>query len=161
MYTEHKQNTDVQSLDNISQQNLLNVHRTWTEHRYSVSRYYITTKLTQCTQMFSRSMYTEHRCSVSSLWPHHNSSHFLRLTALSSHCAGSCPFITNPTQHSPSWEANKNSASQEIRYIYVIWRFTITLQRPAHSTGLTVSVPASYENPTGLKKQNVTYWDFS
>ena len=54
MYTEHEQNTDVQSLDTISQQKYINVHRTWTEHRCSVSWYYITTKVYQCTQNMNR-----------------------------------------------------------------------------------------------------------
>ena len=106
MYTQHEQNTDVCSLDTISQQKFINVHRIWTENR----------------------------SSFSALLLHQSSSHFLRLRGLSSHCAGSSSFITNPTEHSTSREANKCSASPEIPCIYVIWRFTIKFQRPVHST---------------------------
>jgi len=106
LYTEHEQNTDVQSLETISQQNILTVHRTWTEHR----------------------------CSVSSLWLHQSSSCFLRMRWLSCHCAESGSFIMNPNKHSPPWEAHKYSASQEIPCINVIWRYIIKFQRAVHST---------------------------
>ena len=78
-------------------------------------------------------MYTEHvqNTDVQSL---QSSFRFLRLRELSSHCAGSSSFITNPTKHSPSWEANKYQASQEIPCIYVIWTFIIKFQRPVNST---------------------------
>ena len=106
MYTEHEQNRNVQSLDTVIQQNILNVHRTWTEHR----------------------------CSVSSLWLHQSSSCFLRMRGLSRHCAESSSFIMNPNKHSPPWEAHKYSASQEIPCIYVTWRYIIKFHRPVHST---------------------------
>jgi hypothetical protein len=64
MYTEHEQNKHVQSLDTVSQQNFLNVHRTRTEHTCSVSRYYITTKLPECTQ----NMNSTHMFSLSVLY---------------------------------------------------------------------------------------------
>ena len=115
LYTEHEQNTDVQSLDTISQQNILTVHRTWTEHRCSVSWHYITTK-----HLTVHRTWAEHRCSVSSLWLHQSSSYFLRMRGLSCHCVESSSVIMNPNKHSSHSEAHKNSASQEILCIYII-----------------------------------------
>jgi hypothetical protein len=107
----------------ISQQNIPKAHRTWTEYRHSIS---------------SPLLYQ-------------NSSRSPRLWGLSCHCAGSICFITNPTQHSPSWEANTYSASQKIPCIYAIWKFIIKFQRPGPASWSSVRASDYWSSGPGFE----------